>query len=108
MSACKTLAQVRKLLGVNVQINIAEQQVNEADPLLHIWKTFCAKLRGHIRYYGVSFNSTAVWQFVWQAVRILFRWLNRRSQRTSFTWERFLQFLRSHPHPAVKVHHSLF
>ena len=30
LSACKTLAQVRKLLGVNVQINIAEQQVNVA------------------------------------------------------------------------------
>ena len=30
LSACKTLAQVRKLMGVNVQINIAEQQVNVA------------------------------------------------------------------------------
>ena len=32
LSAVKTLAQVRKLLGVNVQINIAEQQVNVAGP----------------------------------------------------------------------------
>ena len=30
LSAVKALAQVRKLLGVNVQINIAEQQVNVA------------------------------------------------------------------------------
>ena len=30
LSAVKTLAQVRKLLGMNVQINIAEQQVNVA------------------------------------------------------------------------------
>ena len=30
LSACKALAQIRKLLGVNVQINIAEQQVNVA------------------------------------------------------------------------------
>ena len=28
LSACKTLAQVRKLLGINVQINIAEKQIN--------------------------------------------------------------------------------
>ena len=28
LAACKTLAQVRKLLGVNVQINIAETQMN--------------------------------------------------------------------------------
>ena len=30
LSAVKALAQVRKLMGVNVQINIAEQQVNVA------------------------------------------------------------------------------
>ena len=30
LSACKALAQIRKLLGVNVQINIAEKQVNVA------------------------------------------------------------------------------
>ena len=30
LSAVKALAQVRKLLGVNVQINFAEQQVNVA------------------------------------------------------------------------------
>jgi hypothetical protein len=28
LAACKTLAQVRKLLGINVQINIAEKQIN--------------------------------------------------------------------------------
>ena len=32
LSACKALAQIRKLLGINVQINIAEQQVNVAGP----------------------------------------------------------------------------
>ena len=28
LAACKALAQVRKLLGVTVQINIAEKQIN--------------------------------------------------------------------------------
>lgn len=28
LSAVKTLAQVRKLMGVNVQINVAEKQIN--------------------------------------------------------------------------------
>ena len=30
LSACKALAQVRKLLGPNIQVNVAEQQVNIA------------------------------------------------------------------------------
>lgn len=104
----KLKTEGKRLRAKLKRVNAWAREIRNRHPLLHIWKTFCAKLRGHIRYYGVSFNSTAVWQFVWQAVRILFRWLNRRSQRTSFTWERFLQFLQSHPHPAVKVHHSLF
>jgi hypothetical protein len=28
LNACKTLAQVRKLMGINVQINTADKQIN--------------------------------------------------------------------------------
>ncbi len=76
--------------------------------LSHIWKLFRAKLRGHIQYYGVSFNSVAVGKFVWEAVGILFKWLNRRSQRKSFTWEQFKRFIQRHPLPQVRVCHPLF
>jgi hypothetical protein len=31
--------------------------------------------------------------------RLLFKWLNRRSQRRSFSWERFCQYLKRHPLP---------
>jgi hypothetical protein len=58
-----------------------------------------AKLRGHIQYYGVSSNSVAVGKFVWEAVGILFKWLNRRSQRKSFTWEQFKRFIASASDP---------
>jgi group II intron reverse transcriptase/maturase len=73
-----------------------------------IWAIFCAKLRGHIQYYGMSFNLAAVRTFVWHATAIVFKWLNRRSQRRSFSWERFHRYIRSHPLPAVKVYHPLF
>ncbi len=29
-------------------------------PLKEIWRVFKAKIRGHIQYYGISFNSKAV------------------------------------------------
>lgn len=73
-----------------------------------LWKTFCAKLRGHIQYYGVSFNSLHVARFVEDAKMIFFKWINRRSQRKSMDWEKFGKFLVSHPTPAVTVKHRLF
>ncbi len=39
------------------------KQIRNKEPLGSIWKTFCAKLRGHVQYYGVSFNSKAVGSF---------------------------------------------
>jgi group II intron reverse transcriptase/maturase len=46
-------------------------------------------LRGHINYYGVSGNDRSVSRYVYFATRSLYKWLNRRSQRHSLSWERF-------------------
>ncbi len=75
--------------------------------LPELWVTFCAKLRGHLQYYGVSYNHVAVYTFVTKATRCLFKWLNRRSQRKSFSWERFTLFIKAHPLPPLRVYHSL-
>ena len=74
----------------------------------HIMKTASAKLRGHIQYYGVSHNSKAVDKFVYEVKRILFKWLNRRSQRKSFTWEQFQKYLDLIKFPQAKIYHKLF
>jgi hypothetical protein len=46
-------------------------------------------LEGHVQYYGVSGNTRRVTSYVYFASRLLFKWLNRRSQSRSLTWERF-------------------
>ena len=84
------------------------KQVRNRMPLKKIWSLFSAKLRGHIQYYGVSHNSGGVGAFCLRAVRIMFKWLNRRSQRTSFTWEKFKLFMERNPLPKVIVVHRLF
>ena len=76
--------------------------------LMAIWRVFCAKVRGHFRYYGVSFNTRALAVFVHQATRILYKWLNRRSQRRSFNWTTFAQFIAANPLPRPVIYHSLF
>ena len=83
------------------------KKIRNRETLGSIWKMFCAKLRGHIQYYGVSFNSKMVRGFLKAAEKILFKWLNRRSQRKSFKWDKFWLFQKKHPLPVVKVHHKL-
>jgi group II intron reverse transcriptase/maturase len=53
-----------------------------------------AKYRGHAGYFGLIGNSRSLHQYERQTRRVLFRWLNRRSQRLSFTWRRFDRLLR--------------
>lgn len=52
-----------------------------------------AKLRGYYNYYGIYGNDKSLNRFFQQAMGILYKWLNRRSQRHSFNWEGFKQLL---------------
>ena len=52
-----------------------------------------AKLRGYWNYYGVIGNGESLNQFFHWGKRILFKWLNRRSQRRSYNWAQFSAML---------------
>ena len=58
-----------------------------------LFKRLNAKLRGYYNYYGVIGNYASLQQFFRQALRILFKWLNRRSQRRSFNWRGYRELL---------------
>ncbi|MEO5969160.1 MAG: group II intron reverse transcriptase/maturase [Bdellovibrionia bacterium] len=64
-----------------------------------IWLATAQKLRGHYSYYGVSFNLTKLSHFYFSVTRLLFKWLNRRSQKRSYTWEAFAKRLMFKPLP---------
>jgi group II intron reverse transcriptase/maturase len=57
--------------------------------LEELFRKLNAKLRGYYNYYGVIGNSASLMKFFKQATRILFKWLNRCSQRRSYTWRGF-------------------
>jgi RNA-directed DNA polymerase len=58
-----------------------------------LFKRLNAKLRGYYNYYGVIGNYASLQQFFRQALQILFKWLNRRSQRRSFNWRGYRELL---------------
>ncbi|HMB40371.1 MAG TPA: group II intron reverse transcriptase/maturase [Balneolaceae bacterium] len=77
-------------------------------PLPELWESFCRKLAGHVQYYGISFNSKTVQGFILKSVKMFFKWINRRSQRKSMTFEKFALFMLRFPPPKAKIYHRLF
>ncbi len=67
--------------------------------LIEIWKLAKSKLLGHYNYYGYWMNSRKLWYFYKEAIKSLFKWLNRRSQKRSYTWESFRERLNNFPLP---------
>lgn len=66
------------------------------------------KLRGHYQYYGVTDNSKCLGHFLNETTKLLFKWLNRRSQRKSYTWEGFNQLLIIFPLAKPRIHFSVY
>jgi uncharacterized protein YukE len=44
-------------------------------------------LQGHLNYYAITDNSQVCSSYRHQVEQLMFKWLNRRSQRRSYTWE---------------------
>ncbi len=92
----------KRLRRALVEINIWLRQVRNRRKLPDLWKAMARKIRGHFNYFGVTDNSQALKQFEAIVRRLLSKWLNRRSQRRSFTWVSFLRYEARHPLPRPK------
>ena len=66
-------------------------------PVKDWFKELKPKLQGYYNYYGVSGNYASLQQFFGEAMQILRKWLNRRSQRKSYSWEGFRAADRTFP-----------
>ena len=71
-------------------------------------KTIISKIQGHCRYYGVTDNRRSVRNFIDECRSLIFKWLNRRSQKRSFDWNKFVLFLKKYPLPKVKTYVHIF
>lgn len=62
-------------------------------------------VRGYMNYFAVNDNKNRIGLFLHAVKRILFRALNRKSEKRSLNWERFQKVLdlNDYPEPAVLV-----
>ena len=66
------------------------------------------KLVGHYRYYGVSHNINKLSAFLHYVQRYLFKVLNRRSHKKSYTWGGYIDMLKVYPLAKPKIYVKLF
>lgn len=66
-----------------------------------------ARVVGHLNYYAITDNGKMCGTFLYLATRILFKWMNRRSQRKSYTWEQFNQVLKWVGWPTARIRENM-
>ena len=68
-----------------------------------------AKVRidGHLNYYAITDNLWKCSAYRHYATKILFKWLNRKSQRRTYTWKGYLQALKWVGWPRMNIRKDL-
>jgi len=90
------------------EMNVWLRKIRNAYKVKEWWPILCAKLRGHFQYYGVSGNYGSIRRYYYLTIKLVFKWLNRRSQKKSFNWKRFVAYARKHGLPQPKIYHNLY
>jgi len=84
------------------------RRVRNQVTLAEWWKVFRLKLAGHYRYYGISGNMQALREFSREASKLAYKWINRRSQKKSFTYAQYCKFKKYNPLPEPKIYHLTY
>jgi len=66
------------------------------------------RLQGYYRYYGITDNYYSIKEFGFLVERALFHWLNKRSQKKSYNWERFNRMLKRYPLPKPAIYVNIY
>ena len=93
----RAIRRVTEWGRANRHLNIAEQ-----------CKALASKLRGHYQYFGLTGNGRALKIYFNEVRNEWHRWLNRRSQRNTMTWERFERLLQHYVLPKPILVHSVY
>lgn len=98
----KTSKKKMRLRLVEMNLWIKE---NRHLPIRTMFAALNLKLRGHYQYYGITDNSPSIHTYYFRTIHTLFKWLNRRGQKRSYTWEGFNDLLKVFPLalPSVRV-----
>ncbi|MDD3370118.1 MAG: group II intron maturase-specific domain-containing protein [Lachnospiraceae bacterium] len=88
-----------------VHREIAEMRIL---PLPQIIRKLNQILVGYYHYYGITDNTKGINDFYFRVQRSLFCWLNRRSQKKSYTWDALNAMQKVYPLARPKIYVSIY
>lgn len=59
--------------------------------------------QGYLNYFAIMDNGRRITQFIYEVRRLLFKWMNRRSQKRSYNWTRFDRMLQKERFPKPRI-----
>jgi hypothetical protein len=65
-------------------------------------------LVGYYHYYGITDNGRCLNNFLHRVDRMLFYWLNRRSNKKSYTWEQYGKMKEYYPLKTPKIYVNVY
>lgn len=98
----------KKLNAKLVEMNDWLKNTRNTRKIGEWWKMLEAKLRGHYQYYGVSGNFASINKFYIETCRLVFKWINRRSQKRSMNLKEFDSYLQRYPLPKPQIKHNFY
>lgn len=90
------------------EMNLWLKQIRNLIKTKDWWKILQSKLRGHFQYYGISGNYASLNRFYQKTLRLLCKWLNRRSQKRKMPWKKFNEYLEHYPLPKPAIKHNFY
>ncbi|MBU4482457.1 group II intron reverse transcriptase/maturase [Patescibacteria group bacterium] len=90
------------------ELNMWLKKIRNKSEIKQIWKMLASKMQGHYNYYSVSSNSKSINSYHYQVKRLVFKWLNRRSQKQSFNWKEFDKYLKLYPLPKSTLVYNMY
>lgn len=98
----------KKMNQSTKQLNEWLKRIRNRVPLSEIWDFIGVKLQGHYNYYGLSGNFPGIKRYYGNAQRLVFKWMNRRSQKRTWNWEQFHQYVAKYPLPKPKLTYVMY
>ena len=87
---------------------IREKLIVQGLPTLEVIKWLNQVLVGYYHYSGITDNSVMLGNFKHKVEALLFKWLNRRSQKRSYRWANLYDLLNDFPLARPKIYVSIY
>ncbi|MBO6000971.1 MAG: group II intron reverse transcriptase/maturase [Spirochaetales bacterium] len=91
-----------------MDMEIREKLIVQGLPTLEVIKWLNQVLVGYYHYYGITDNSVMLGNFKHKVEALLFKWLNRRSQKRSYRWANLYDLLNDFPLARPKIYVSIY